>query len=96
MHFQNERGLFADRARIICERRFVGGADFAQFRAARFEYFADPKSATDLDEFAARNDDFVFLLSANKMTDDQNERGRAIVHDGGRFRLARRASARSR
>ena len=63
MHFQNERGLFADGARIISERRFVGRADFAQFRAARLKNFADPKASTDLDQFAARDDDFWFFPS---------------------------------
>src|SRR5438270_5220010 len=102
MNFQNERGLFADRARIICKRRFVGGADFAQFRATRLKDFADPKTAADLDQFAARNDHFVFgadppslsfgaacsAAPSSKVTDDQNKRGGAVVHDGGRFRLA--------
>src|SRR5213078_775698 len=61
MHFQNERGLFADGARIICERRFVGRAYFAQFRAARLQDFADSKASADLHEFAARDDDFWFV-----------------------------------
>src|ERR1700747_372364 len=85
MHFQNESGLFADCAGIICERGFVGGADFTQVRAARSQNFASPKAPTDLHELAARDDDFVFLLS--EMANNQNERGCAIVHDGGGFRL---------
>src|SRR2546430_3726446 len=85
MNFQNERGLFADRARIICECCFIGGADFAQFRATRLKDFADPKSSADLDQFASRNDHFVLLL--NEMTNDQNKRGGAVVHGSGRFRL---------
>ena len=53
VHFENHRGLWSDGVRIIIERRFVGCADFAQFRAARFEDFADAKSAADLHQFAA-------------------------------------------
>ena len=91
MNFENECGLFPDRARVICECRFVGGADFAQFRAARFQDFADAKAAADLDQLAARDDDFMFgadsAAPSNEMMDDQNERSRAIVHDGGCFRL---------
>src|SRR5437867_11881461 len=48
MHFQNDRGLVADGAGIISERRFVGRADFTYFRAARLEDFADRKASTDL------------------------------------------------
>ncbi len=59
MHFQDQRGLFADRARVVIDRRLVGGADLAQLRAARFQNFANSKSAADLDQLAARNDDFV-------------------------------------
>ena len=59
MNFQNERGLLADGAHVIGERRFVGGADLAQFRAARFQNLADAKASADLDQFAARNDDFA-------------------------------------
>src|SRR4029077_14169216 len=51
-----------------------------------FQDFADPKTSADLHEFAARDYDFVFLLS--EMTDDQNDRGRAVVYDSGHFRLS--------
>ena len=86
MNFQNERGLLADGAHVIGERRFVGRADLAQFCAARFQNLADAKASPDLDQFAARNDDFVLFL--NEMANNQNERCCAIVHDCGRFRLA--------
>src|SRR5207302_7417321 len=56
MHFQNERGLFAESARIISERRFVGRADFAQLLAARLKNFAVPKTSADLHQLAAGND----------------------------------------
>src|SRR5438105_8756832 len=62
MNFQNERGLFANRERVVGESCFVGGADLAKFRTSRFQKFADPKAAADLDELAARDDHFVFLL----------------------------------
>ncbi len=53
MNFENERRLFANRARVIGQRRFVGGADFAEFRAARFQDFANSKAAADLNQLAA-------------------------------------------
>src|SRR5205085_10599475 len=86
-NFQNERGLFANSAGVIGESCFVGGSDFAQFRTGRFEEFADPKTAADLDELAAGNNNFLFLV--REMVSDQHERGGAVVHDGGRFGLAK-------
>src|SRR5690242_5717025 len=94
MDFENQRGLLADRACIVCQCRLVGGTDFAKFGPACFQDFANSKTATDLNEFAARNDDFVWrdtrrrvrLLDAdsaapsNEMANDQNQGGRTIVH----------------
>src|SRR5438067_1192051 len=87
MNFQNECSLFPNGAGVISERRFVGGADFAQFRATRPQNFADAKTAANLDQFAARNDDLGFLLG--EMANDQDECGGAIVYDCGCFRLAK-------
>src|ERR1700730_2328484 len=92
MNFENERGLFTDRARIIRRRRLVGGADFTQLCTARFQNFTDPKTSADLDQFAARNDHFVRgpdgATPSNKVMNDQNERSCAIVDDGGGLSLA--------
>ena len=68
MNFQNQRSLFANRARVIGKGRFVRRTDFAQFRAARFQDFADPKTAADLDQFAAGNDNFD--LGAKEVASD--------------------------
>src|SRR5438045_8941095 len=54
MHFKNERGLFADSARIISERRFVGRADSAQLRAARLQNYLAPTPSADLHRPSAR------------------------------------------
>ena len=88
MHFQKQRRLFADGAGVIGERCLVGRADFAKLRAARFQDFADAKTAADLDEFAARDDDFVFVRS-HEMANDQHQRRRTIVHDRRGFGLAK-------
>jgi len=60
MHLQNQRRLAANRAAVILERCFVGRAYLAQPRSAGFENVGNPKAAADLDEFAARDNDFVF------------------------------------
>src|SRR6266568_1439974 len=86
MNFQNEGGLFTDGARVIRERCLVSGADFAQFRTARFQNFANAKASADLDQLAARNNHFIFSL--NNVANNQNQRGRAVVDDCGSFRLA--------
>src|SRR2546423_12729541 len=58
MNFQNQRGLFANDAAVIGESCFVGGANFAQLRTARFQEFANSKAAADLNQLAPRNDGF--------------------------------------
>ena len=86
MHFQNERGLFADCARVISECCFVRCADFAQFRTTRFQDFPDPKTAANLNQFATRNNDFVGADSAppfSEVANDQDQCRSAIVHHGG-------------
>src|SRR5260370_2672839 len=97
MNFENQRGLFPDRARVICECRFVGGADFAQFRAARFQDFADAKASADLDQLAARDDNFTFgadsAAPSNEIMADQNDRSPAIVNTGGCFHFPHYAAA---
>ena len=64
MHLQNHGGLPADGLGVITQRRFVGGADFAQRRAAGFEDFRDAKPSADLHQFAARDDDLLALAGS--------------------------------
>ena len=87
MHFQDYSGLWTNRPRVIVERCFVCRSDLSQLHAGCLEDFADTKSAANLDEFAARDDDFRF--GPGKMLNDQHQRGRAVVHDRGRFRAAK-------
>src|SRR5207237_754588 len=63
--------------------RLVRCAYFAQLRTGRFNDFADAKAAADLYELAARNDDFTFF--SGEMPDNEDERGGAIVDNGGRL-----------
>ena len=65
---------------VIVSRGFVRGADFAQFRATRFENFRDAKTAANLNQLAARDHHFLFLRG--EMPQDEDERGGAIVHHG--------------
>ena len=85
MHFQNHGCLRGNGAGIIGQTRFVRRSDLAQRRAGRFQNLAHTKTATDLDELAARDDDLQFSLG--EMMDDENERSRAIVHHAGGFGL---------
>src|ERR1700686_4480876 len=59
MHFQDQRGFARDRASEISQGSLVGCADLAQSRPASLENFRNPKSATDLNQFAARNHDLI-------------------------------------
>ena len=53
MNFENQSGFRSNCFRVIIECRFICGANFAQFRAGRFDNFTDAKAAADLDHFAA-------------------------------------------
>jgi hypothetical protein len=76
MNFQNHCAPGINRAPVIIECCFVGSSDLAKYGACGFDYFTNSKTASDLDDFTARNDDFVF-------------RGRALTTAG---RLWSRAS----
>src|SRR5690349_20783440 len=97
MNLQNQRRLFANGARIIVDRGFVGCADFAERSAAGVQDFANSKSSPDLDELAAGYENFVFRRNSplpwgfgatRKMANDQNQRGGAVVYDRGCLGLA--------
>ena len=78
----------ADGGGVVVERGAVGGADLAQPRAAGFEDFGDAETAADLDQFAARDDDFLFR-APREMPQHQDERRGAVVDDRRRFRADR-------
>src|SRR5205814_8255386 len=61
--------------------------DFAQLRAAGFKNFGNAKSAADLDQLAARNDDFLAFAGSEMPKDEHQGRG-AVVDDRRRFRAA--------
>jgi hypothetical protein len=60
VNFQNQCAPGTNRAPVIIECGFVSGADLTQYSARSFDYLANSKTAPDLNDLAARNDDFVF------------------------------------
>src|SRR5438874_11857914 len=86
MHLQNHRRLRGNGTGVIGQSRLVCRSDLTHRRARRRKNLTHPKTATDLDELAAGDDDLGFSLG--KMMNDENERSRAIVHHAGRFGLA--------
>src|SRR5262245_22647548 len=64
MNFQNHCAPGINRAFVIIECRVVGGSDLAEYGACGFDYFANSKTTSDLDQLTTRNDDFVFRRRA--------------------------------
>ena len=58
------RGVRPDRPFVVAEARDVRGADFAERRAADGHDLRDAEAAADLDELAARDDDFLPAAAA--------------------------------
>ena len=83
MDAQNQTGLVSDCVRIIGNHRLVGCPDLAQSCAAGFEHFPDPKTAADLHQFTARNDDFRPPFT--EMMRNQEERRGTIIYDRSGF-----------
>jgi hypothetical protein len=69
MNFQNHCAAGINRAPVIIECCSVGGSDLAKYGARGFDYFANAKTAPDLDDFTTRNDDFVFRRRAPTTAD---------------------------
>ena len=82
MDFQNHRRLFRDGAGIIGERRLVRSPDLTQLGSAGLEDVGDAKSAADLHQLAAGDDDLL-SLRRREVTEDQHERRGAVVNDRG-------------
>src|SRR4029450_2719558 len=57
MNFKNESRALPNCLRVITERRFICRADLSHLRCGCFDYFADAKSAADLDNLTARDQD---------------------------------------
>src|ERR1700719_4585292 len=87
MDFENERRLLGNGARIVGEGGLVGRADFSQLGATRFQNLADPKTAADLHQLSAGNDNFGFIFC--EMANDQDQRGGAVIYDRCRFSAAK-------
>jgi len=76
-------GLVRDGVAIIREVRSVGGAHFDQPRPALRHHVGQPERTANLDELAARNEDFA---SRRERGQDQQRGAGIVVDDRGRFR----------
>ena len=66
-------GLGSDRAGVIGESSLIGRPDFAEPGAGDLEDLGEAKTAADLDQLAARDDD---LAPGRKGTEGDDRRGR--------------------
>ncbi len=80
---EDHAGLGTDGADVVLEVGAVGGAHLAQHRAGAAQDVRDPELAADLDQLAARDDDF---LSAGQALEREQHRGGAVVDDEGGLR----------
>ena len=78
VNLEDERGLFAERRRIVLEVRAVGGSDLDQPRAGARHDVGHAEGAADLDQFAARDDRFATL---RERVEHEQNRGRVVVDD---------------
>ena len=78
VHLHQRRGAFVDGLDKVFGVGAVGGADFAQLAARARHDVWNAKGAADLNEFAARDDDFFFLC---KGVEHQINGGGIVVHD---------------
>ncbi len=88
MDLEQERGVGADRAFIVGGMRAIGGADFAQARAAVLHQIGQPERAADFDQLAARDHDFA--PGGERIEREQHGRGVVVDH---RRRLGARERA---
>ena len=82
MDAQDQRRPFVDRRRVIGRAGLVRRADLAQDRAGLRHHVRDAEAAADLDELAARHDDFA---SRRQRRQHEHRRGRVVVDDYGRL-----------
>ena len=83
VHAQQRAGVFVDGPFVVAQAGTIGGADFAQDRAALRHDFGDAKAVADFDQFAPRDDGFAALGERSK---HQKDCGGAVVHHDGVFR----------
>ena len=80
MDLEQQAGVLVDGLLVVLEVGLVRGADLAQLRAAPLHHVGHPEGAADLDQFAARNDDF---LAPGDGVQAEQDRGRIVVHGRG-------------
>jgi hypothetical protein len=88
VYLEQRAGLVIERALEVAQVRSVRGADLAQPAAGGFHYLGDTEGAADLDQLAARDDDF---LAARYGIQCEKDRGRVVVDDRGGFRAGQPA-----
>ena len=78
MDFHDRRSALADRLLVVAGMRAIGRADFFQLAAGARHDIGNAESAADLDQLAARYDDFFFR---RERIQDEIDRGGVIVDD---------------
>jgi hypothetical protein len=58
MHAEEQTSVIGNRALVVAQARAIGGADFAEQRAAFVHDVGDAEAIADLDQLAAGDDDF--------------------------------------
>ncbi len=82
VHLHQQPGARADRVRVVAQVGAVGRADLAQLGAGTTHDVGDAEGAADLDQLAARHDDFLFRCERRQ---GQQHGRRIVVDDGRRF-----------
>ena len=88
MHLEQQRSLGTDRAFVIARMGAIGGADFAQTRAAARHHIGQSKRTADFDQLAARHDHFASFGDRGQR---EQHRGGIVVDDGGGLGAGERA-----
>ena len=78
-----QRGVGIDGALVVLRMGAVGGADFDHARARARHHVGHAEGAADLDQFAARDDDFAL---ARQRGNAEQHGGRIVVDDSGGLR----------
>ena len=91
MHAQQQARTVGERAFVIGERGAIGGAHFAEYRAAFRHDVGNAEGFADLDQLAAGDEGFA---SASERGQNQKNRGGIVVDDDSRFRAREAAEER--
>src|SRR5271170_5356679 len=81
MHAEEEAGAIGDGSLVIAEARAIGGAYFAEQRAAFGHDVWNAEAIADFDQLAAGDDDFSAL--GERIEDEKNGSGVVVDDDGG-------------